>query len=87
MSFQTVPAQTAPTSPTFNLVKPVAHQSSPDGVIDACGGLGWGAAAKRARGSEFEFENCTVRAWEGEIIHEVGVDDLELTLGGGKAHG
>lgn len=87
VSFQTVPAQTAPTSPTFNLVKPVTHQSSPRGVIDAHGGLGWGAAAKRVRGPEFEFESCTVRAWEGEIIHDVGVDDLELTLGSGKAHG
>ncbi len=25
--------------------------------------------------------------WEGERIHEVGVDDLELTLGSGKSRG
>jgi brassinosteroid resistant 1/2 len=26
-----------------------------------------------------------VKPWEGERIHEVGLDDLELTLGSGKA--
>ncbi|KAL1815444.1 hypothetical protein ACET3Z_018018 [Daucus carota] len=83
VSFQPSPSQAVPTSPTFNLVKPVAHQI---GAVDTHGGLGWGAAAKRARGPEFEFESCAVRAWEGERIHEVGVDDLELTLGSGKAH-
>ncbi|KAL7090342.1 hypothetical protein ACP275_12G034800 [Erythranthe tilingii] len=66
--------QAGPTSPTYNLVKP-PHQQIP------CG-------AKRARGgTEFEFENGAVMAWEGEQIHEVvGMDDLELTLGSGKTH-
>ena len=74
-------APAAPSSPTFNLVKPVAQQSSlQDGHVE----LGWGSVAQRGRGSEFEFESGTVKAWEGERIHEIGVDDLELTLGNGK---
>lgn len=65
----------APTSPTFNLVKKplVAQQCA------------IGAREGTAQRGEFEFENCTVKAWEGERIHEVGVDDLELTLGSAKA--
>ncbi|XP_047974549.1 BES1/BZR1 homolog protein 2-like isoform X2 [Salvia hispanica] len=35
------------------------------------GQIGWGAVAKRARGSDFEFANGAVKAWEGEMIHEV----------------
>ncbi|XP_058228582.1 BES1/BZR1 homolog protein 2-like [Rhododendron vialii] len=85
VSFQTMVAPAvAPSSPTFNLVKPVAQQSSLEDAIDGLGQLGWGAT-QRGRGSEFEFESGTVMAWEGERIHEVGVDDLELTLGSGKA--
>lgn len=77
VSFQASPA---PPSPTFNLMKPVIvqHQqitapkdSSPQ----------WGVG----RGSDFDFENGRVKPWEGERIHEVGMDDLELTLGFGKA--
>ncbi|KAL0381393.1 UNVERIFIED_CONTAM: BES1/BZR1protein 2 [Sesamum angustifolium] len=60
--------------------------TSLQGKFDSCGELGWGSAAKRARGPEFEFESGAVKAWEGEKIHEVGMDDLELTLGSGKAH-
>jgi brassinosteroid resistant 1/2 len=41
---------------------------------------------ENGRASEFEFENGRVMPWEGEIIHEVGVDDLELTLGSVKMH-
>lgn len=74
--------QATPSSPTFNLVKPVSQQST---IQDAVG-MGWGAATERARGSEFEFESCRVKPWEGERIHEVAVDDLELTLGNGKPH-
>ncbi|KAL7101771.1 hypothetical protein ACP275_08G075600 [Erythranthe tilingii] len=70
--------QTVPTSPTYNLVK--SQQNYVNGAE-----FGWGAAAKRACGPEFEFENGgAVKAWEGERIHEVGMDDLELTLGSGK---
>lgn len=61
-------------------MKPVAQQTC---LHD--GQIGWGAVAKRARGSDFEFANGAVKAWEGEMIHEVGIDDLELTLGSGKA--
>ncbi|KAG8384055.1 hypothetical protein BUALT_Bualt04G0078200 [Buddleja alternifolia] len=80
VSFQTGSAPSAPTSPTYNLVKAVSQQQN-------ClqGEFGWGVAAKRARGHEFEFENGTVKAWEGERIHEMGLDQLELTLGSGKA--
>ncbi|KAG6385917.1 hypothetical protein SASPL_154800 [Salvia splendens] len=80
VSFQTGSSAVTPASPTYNLVKPVAQQT--------ClheGQIGWGAVAKRARGSDFEFANGAVKAWEGEMIHEVGMDDLELTLGSGKA--
>ncbi|KAK2986848.1 hypothetical protein RJ640_011073 [Escallonia rubra] len=88
VSFQTVAPAVAPSSPTFNLVKPVTQQSSLQDAINIHGELGWAAAAaavQRGHGSEFEFESGTVKAWEGERIHEIGVDDLELTLGSGKA--
>ncbi|KAL3844857.1 hypothetical protein ACJIZ3_002260 [Penstemon smallii] len=84
VSFQTGPALTAPTSPTYNLIKPVAQKNSPPDSFDGCGEFGWGAAAKKARAPEFEFENCAVMAWEGERIHDIGMDDLDLTLGSGK---
>lgn len=85
VSFQQVAPSVGvtPSSPTFNLVKPVAQQNSPSGPnVD---GIAWGFMAERSRGAEFEFESGTVKAWEGERIHdELGVDDLELTLGSGK---
>ncbi|KAK6924316.1 BES1/BZR1 plant transcription factor, N-terminal [Dillenia turbinata] len=86
VSFQKVAAPAAPSSPTFNLVKPAVQQSSPQNVVDGFSGLNW-ATGERGRGSEFEFESGKVKAWEGERIHEVGVDDLELTLGSGKTRG
>ncbi|KAI3825576.1 hypothetical protein L1987_07067 [Smallanthus sonchifolius] len=39
----------------------------------------------KGKGVEVEFENSGVKAWEGERIHEMGLDDLELTLGSGNA--
>ncbi|KAL2595747.1 hypothetical protein GLYMA_11G064300v4 [Glycine max] len=70
----------APPSPTFNLMKPAMQQ------IAAQEGMLWGSVAERVRGgSDFDFENGRVKPWEGERIHEVGMDDLELTLGVGKA--
>lgn len=82
MSFQT---SVAPPSPTYNLVKAVVQQNSPqDSSIDMNGGIHWGNSTKRERGSDFEFENGRVKPWEGERIHEVGMDELELTLGCGK---
>nr|AGJ98226.1 BES-like transcription factor BEH2 [Petunia x hybrida] len=87
VSFQTLAPSAAPTSPTFNLVKPVIPQQNI--LLDALSGrgaFGWGEAAQRGHASEFDLESCKVKAWEGERIHEVAVDDLELTLGAGKAH-
>lgn len=61
----------APTSPTFNLMRPVAEAiPSKDAVM-----------SDKGKAAEFDFENMAVKPWEGERIHEVGMDDLELTLG------
>ncbi|KAI9089114.1 hypothetical protein K1719_029393 [Acacia pycnantha] len=81
-------ASVAPPSPTFNLMKPVVQQISHQNSLDMNGGTHWNPAqaAEKGRGSDFEFENGRVKPWEGEIIvQEVGMDDLELTLGYGKA--
>ncbi|XP_047171578.1 BES1/BZR1 homolog protein 2-like [Vigna umbellata] len=68
-----------PPSPTFNLMKPAMHQIAPQE------GVQWGYVAEIGRGvSDFEFENGRVKPWEGERIHEVGMDDLDLTLEFGK---
>lgn len=74
MNFQTyAAANMVPTSPTFNLMKPMSQQvPSGDVVMD------------KGKGTEFDFEKLTVKPWEGERIHEVGLDDLELTLGSGN---
>ncbi|KAG0456812.1 hypothetical protein HPP92_024600 [Vanilla planifolia] len=64
---------TAPSSPTFNLINPAA--AVPLNASSVMGGRSM---------SEFKFESQTVKPWEGERIHEVGVEeDLELTLGPG----
>ncbi|PRQ47704.1 putative transcription factor BES/BZR family [Rosa chinensis] len=86
VSFQTGVPSVAPPSPTFNLMKPVAEQNVLQQTVVGNGGIGWGNPVERARGSEFEFESGRLKAWEGERIHEVGVEDLELTLGNGKMH-
>ncbi|TKY70480.1 BES1/BZR1-like protein 2 [Spatholobus suberectus] len=81
VSFQVQTTTAAPPSPTFNLMKPaIAAQ-------DVNEGMQWGSGAERGRGgSDFDFENGRVKPWEGERIHEVvGMDELELTLGSGKA--
>ncbi|XP_058777888.1 BES1/BZR1 homolog protein 2 [Vicia villosa] len=92
VSFQTTAAHcAAPPSPTFNLMKPVMQKISPQGSMDMIHmneGMQWasGSAAERCRGSDFDFENGrVVKPWEGERIHEVGMDELDLTLGFGKA--
>lgn len=65
-----------PTSPTFNLIKPVAEGvPSKDAIM-----------SDKGKGTEFGFEHLAVKAWEGERIHEVGMEDLELTLGNGNTH-
>ncbi|KAA3484607.1 protein BRASSINAZOLE-RESISTANT 1-like [Gossypium australe] len=77
ISFQKFAPSTSqvPTSPTFfKLVKPLPPQNLHNdlGVKD------------KGRGAEFEFESGQVKPWEGERIHDIGMDDLELTLGSGK---
>lgn len=70
-----VMAAAMPTSPTYNLVKPVSQQVLSSGDVNENG-----------RAMDFEFgSGGPVKPWEGEKIHEVGLDDLELTLGNGKA--
>lgn len=59
-------------------------QNSIQDVVNGHGGVSWGVTTERDRVSEFEFESDTVKPWEGERIHDIGVDDLELTLGSGK---
>ncbi|CAF1911362.1 unnamed protein product [Brassica napus] len=65
-----------PASPTFNLMKPSLPLGMSPNVAAAFQGFG--------QGSEFKFENSQVKPWEGERIHDVGMEDLELTLGNGK---
>lgn len=77
-------AVAAPPSPTFNLVKRVVQQNPLQDGVTGHGGVTWGTVTEIGRGSEFEFENGRVKPWEGERIHEIGVDDLELTLGTSK---
>ncbi|KAK4778130.1 hypothetical protein SAY87_018317 [Trapa incisa] len=68
----------SPPSPTFNLVKvPASQQGNLKDKMKFDGEV-------FGRSSEFEFGNGRVTPWEGERIHEIGVDDLELTLGSGK---
>nr|KYP72287.1 Protein BRASSINAZOLE-RESISTANT 1 [Cajanus cajan] len=64
-------ASVLPTSPTFNLVKPMVPHNVPDNSI------------QEMRTSSEEF-GVQVKPWVGEKIHEVALDDLELTLGSGK---
>ncbi|PWA85885.1 hypothetical protein CTI12_AA141870 [Artemisia annua] len=67
----------SPNSPTFHLVKPMASTSiTNDAVLD------------KGKGLELDFESTRgsgLKAWEGERIHDMGLDDLELTLGSGNA--
>ncbi|CAN4105282.1 unnamed protein product [Withania somnifera] len=67
-------ATNVPASPTFNLVKPVAQPLGPNDMI-----------TDKGKNIDFDFENVSVKAWEGERIHDVGFDDLELTLRSGSA--
>jgi brassinosteroid resistant 1/2 len=64
ISFQ----HTAPTSPTFNLVN--------QGLASTGAEVVTGTAVVQ----DFEFEREKVTPWEGERIHEVAVEDLELKL-------
>lgn len=72
ISFQRFARPPIPTSPTFNLVRPMVQQMSLNDAIE-----------ERARVAE--AEPMKVTPWEGERVHDVGMDDLELTLGSGTA--
>ncbi|KAL8130862.1 protein BRASSINAZOLE-RESISTANT 1-like [Apium graveolens] len=72
MNFKTYAPTMGPTSPTFNLMKPATQNISSQNAV-----------SDKGKGIDFEFEREAVKAWEGERIHEVGLDDLELTLGSG----
>ncbi|XP_057755602.1 BES1/BZR1 homolog protein 2-like [Arachis stenosperma] len=85
VSFQTTTASAAPPSSTFNLEKPAMQHITLQDSMDTNEGMQWGQVAERGRPSNFVFENGRVKPWEGERIHEAGVDELELTLGCGKA--
>ncbi|CAM0906461.1 unnamed protein product [Alopecurus aequalis] len=73
ISFQM--ATTAPTSPAYNLVNRGASSSNSMEIE--------GMAVARS-GPEFEFDKGRVTPWEGERIHEVAAEELELTLGVGS---
>lgn len=73
MSFQTFARHLAPLPPTFNLKRPAPRKISLDGGNKQKGII-----------PEMEIGGTQVKPWEGERIHEVGLDDLELTLGSGN---
>jgi brassinosteroid resistant 1/2 len=69
ISFQVAAATTAPASPTYNLVNSMEMDAP---------AADWGIRG----GPEFEFDKGrVVTPWEGERIHEVAAEELELTLG------
>ncbi|XP_021745331.1 protein BRASSINAZOLE-RESISTANT 1-like [Chenopodium quinoa] len=72
ISFQRFSRPPIPTSPTFNLVRPMVQKMSLNDAME-----------DRARAPE--PESMQVTPWEGERIHDVGMDDLELTLGSGTS--
>jgi brassinosteroid resistant 1/2 len=47
-------------------------------------GMAAGEIRGRSGGPEFEFDKRIVTPWEGERIHEVAAEELELTLGVGS---
>lgn len=86
ISFQ-MAATTAPTSPAYNLVNNNNNSNRGGGASGSSSmeieGM-MAAAGERGRGgAEFEFDKGRVTPWEGERIHEVAAEELELTLGVG----
>ncbi|XP_031495998.1 protein BZR1 homolog 1-like isoform X1 [Nymphaea colorata] len=78
----------APSSACRSVVGSPEHQQFPKSVAGADSGSG-GSATGDGGGGDFQFECGRVKPWEGERIHdecgeEVGLEDLELTLGNGK---
>jgi brassinosteroid resistant 1/2 len=74
-------ATTAPASPTYNLVSNHGGGASAANSMEMDGAAP--AADRSVRGGlEFEFDKGrVVTPWEGERIHEVAAEELELTLG------
>ncbi|KAI4321000.1 hypothetical protein MLD38_034424 [Melastoma candidum] len=70
-NFQRFAPPLTPRSPSYNLVRPAMLQNSP-------------SSKEQERRSEFEFLKGQVKPWEGERIHEVGMDDLELSAMSGR---
>ncbi|KAL8166058.1 hypothetical protein V2J09_007557 [Rumex salicifolius] len=70
ISFKRFARPPIPTSPNFCLVKPMIQQMTLNDPMDV-------------RASE--PLNVKVTPWEGERVHDVGMDDLELTLGSCKS--
>ncbi|CAA6653566.1 unnamed protein product [Spirodela intermedia] len=74
--------------PSRSATSPTPPPSTPAGG----GASGGGAAAllpfhfAAALPATVAEQSGRVKAWEGERIHDVAVDDLELTLGSGKQH-
>ncbi|CAA0841781.1 Protein BRASSINAZOLE-RESISTANT 1 [Striga hermonthica] len=70
-----------PRSPTFSLVARPRGPGPEDDAMAVDEGKG--------KGPEFGFDGVfgggAVKPWEGERIHEVGMDELELTLGSGAS--
>ncbi|EPS60905.1 hypothetical protein M569_13896, partial [Genlisea aurea] len=84
INFQTY-ANAIPTSPTFNLIRPMARVVLPSSSQEP---MAIDNDSSKGKGKEFELDNnssdLAVKPWEGERIHDVGMDDLELTLGNGN---
>lgn len=63
--------------PSFGVLRPMVQQMTlNDHNMDVGGMMGGG--------EERLHQNGRIKAWEGEKIHDVGMDDLELTLGSAK---
>ncbi|GAB4839389.1 Protein BRASSINAZOLE-RESISTANT 1 [Ancistrocladus abbreviatus] len=73
ISFKRFARPPIPTSSAFCLVKPMVQQMTLNDVT------------VEREVNMAEAESVKVKPWEGERVHEVGFDDLELTLGSGKA--
>ncbi|XP_047069336.1 protein BZR1 homolog 1-like isoform X1 [Lolium rigidum] len=82
ISFQM--ATTAPTSPAYNLVNINRAASGSNSNSMEIEGMTAGEIRGRSGGPEFEFDKRIVTPWEGERIHEVAAEELELTLGVGS---
>lgn len=83
ISFQVGAATTAPASPTYNLVHPAGGGASASNSMELDGMAAADIGGRGGGPAEFEFDKGRVTPWEGERIHEVAAEELELTLGVG----